>query len=73
MQPDRADPNADVVFSFFGRGKGQGAIWDGFTGKLASPGAPAIAGEMLLVESVGPLPDSTWAKFTRAGWVSGRL
>jgi uncharacterized protein (TIGR03437 family) len=35
------------LFSHSSDGKGQGAIWDGITGKLASPSAPAVAGEIL--------------------------
>ena len=36
-----------MLFSLSSDGKGQGAIWDGITGKLASPSAPAVAGEIL--------------------------
>jgi len=38
---------APMLFSRSSDGKGQGAIWDGITGKLASPSAPAVAGEIL--------------------------
>ena len=34
-------------------GKGQGAIWDGITGKIASPSAPAVAGEILSLYTRG--------------------
>jgi Galactose oxidase, central domain len=38
---------APMLFSLSSDGKGQGAIWDGITGKLASSSSPAIAGEIL--------------------------
>jgi hypothetical protein len=38
---------APMLLSLSSDGKGQGAIWDGVTGKLASSNAPAIAGEIL--------------------------
>jgi len=38
---------APMLFSLASDGKGQGAIWDGITGKLAAPNAPAVAGEIL--------------------------
>jgi hypothetical protein len=38
---------APRLFSMPGDGKGQGAVWHATTGQLASPGAPAIAGEAL--------------------------
>jgi hypothetical protein len=50
---------APMLFSLSSDGKGQGAIWDGITGKLASSSAPAIAGGAIL------------SMYTRA--VGGRL
>jgi len=44
---------APVLFSLSSDGKGQGAIWDGITGKVASPGAPAIAGQILSMYTTG--------------------
>lgn len=38
---------APVLFSLSGDGQGQGAIWDGITGQVASPANPAVAGEVL--------------------------
>jgi hypothetical protein len=38
---------APVLFSLSSDGKGQGAIWDAITGKVASPSAPAVPGEIL--------------------------
>jgi hypothetical protein len=38
---------APMLFPLSSDGKGQGAIWDGITGRLASPSAPAVAGEIL--------------------------
>jgi hypothetical protein len=38
---------APMLFSLSSDGKGQGAIWDAITGKVASPSAPAVAGEIL--------------------------
>jgi uncharacterized protein (TIGR03437 family) len=39
--------SAPVLFSLSGNGKGQGAIWDGVTGQVASSSTPAKAGEVL--------------------------
>jgi hypothetical protein len=39
--------HAPVLFSFSGDGLGQGAIWHGTTGEIASPSYPAVAGEVL--------------------------
>ena len=38
---------APMLFSLSSGEKGQGAIWDGNTGKIASPSAPAVAGAIL--------------------------
>jgi hypothetical protein len=38
---------APALFSLSGNGKGQGAIWHGDTGQLASASSPAVAGEVL--------------------------
>jgi uncharacterized protein (TIGR03437 family) len=38
---------APVLFSLLGDGQGQGAIWHGITGQIASPASPAVAGEVL--------------------------
>lgn len=42
-----------ILFSLSSDGKGQGAIWDGITGKVASPSAPAVAGEILSIYTSG--------------------
>jgi uncharacterized protein (TIGR03437 family) len=44
---------APVLFSLSSDGKGQGAIWDGITGKVTSPSAPAVAGEILSMYTRG--------------------
>lgn len=44
---------APALFSLSSDGKGQGAIWDGVTGKVASPSAPAVAGEVLSMYTRG--------------------
>ena len=38
---------APELFSLQGDGRGQGAFWHATTGVVASPGSPAIAGEIL--------------------------
>jgi len=38
---------APTLFSLSGDGTGQGAIWNGLTGQIASPDNPAIAGDVL--------------------------
>jgi hypothetical protein len=38
---------APVLFSLSGDGRGQGAIWNGATGQIASPANPANAGDVL--------------------------
>jgi Galactose oxidase, central domain len=38
---------APLLFSLSGDGRGQGAIWHAATGQVVSPGAPAVAGEIL--------------------------
>ena len=38
---------APALFSMSGDGQGQGAIWHAITGEIASPGKPAVAGEVL--------------------------
>jgi len=38
---------APVLFSLSGDGRGQGAIWNGVTGQIASPDNPATAGDVL--------------------------
>ncbi len=38
---------APALFSLAGDGRGQGAIWHAATGQIASPGNPAVAGEIL--------------------------
>ena len=38
---------APVLFSLSNEGQGQGAIWDGITGQIASPANPAVVGEVL--------------------------
>jgi hypothetical protein len=44
---------APVLFYLSSDGKGQGAIWDAITGKVASPSAPAVAGEILSMYTKG--------------------
>ena len=44
---------APTLFSLSSDGKGQGAIWDGITGIVASPSAPAIAAEVLSMYTSG--------------------
>jgi len=44
---------APALFSLSSDGKGQGAIWDAITGKVASPSAPAVAGEILSMYTKG--------------------
>ena len=44
---------APVLFSLSSGGQGQGAIWHGVTGKVASPSAPAVAGEILSMYTSG--------------------
>jgi uncharacterized protein (TIGR03437 family) len=38
---------APALFCLGGDGRGQGAIWHDITGEIASPGSPAVAGEVL--------------------------
>jgi hypothetical protein len=38
---------APALFSLSGDGRGQGAIWNGVTGRIASPANPASAGDVL--------------------------
>jgi hypothetical protein len=38
---------APVLFSLSGDGQGQGAVWNGVTGQIASPAHPATAGDVL--------------------------
>jgi hypothetical protein len=44
---------APMLFSLSSDGKGQGAIWDGVTGRVVSPSAPAVAGEILSLYTSG--------------------
>jgi hypothetical protein len=44
---------APVLFSLSSDGKGQGAVWDGITGRVVSPSAPAVAGEILSMYTTG--------------------
>jgi len=41
------------LFSLSSDGKGQGDIWDGITGTVTSPSAPAVAGEILSMYTTG--------------------
>ena len=44
---------ATMLFSLPSDGKGQGAIWDGVTGRVVSPSAPGVAGEILSMYTSG--------------------
>jgi len=44
---------APMLFSLSSDGKGQGAIWDGVTGRVVSPSAPGVAGEILSMYTSG--------------------
>lgn len=43
---------APVLFSFSGDGRGQGVIWHATTGQIASPGSPAVAGDVLSMYTI---------------------
>jgi uncharacterized protein (TIGR03437 family) len=48
-----APVRAPLLFSVSGDGQGQGAIWDGATGQVASANNPAVAGEALSMYTTG--------------------
>jgi hypothetical protein len=60
--------SAPVLFSLSGNGKGQGAIWDGVTGQVASSSTPAKAGEVLSMYTTALIG---WRKSCTLGMLPG--